>query len=195
MRKRYSKEKNRETSTAIKRKQTAFVLQLLFIFLLSHPSFSLRLSSTHQCFAFFIHNLLFLYVCYLFMSTCELFAVCDPSLQLTKLKYSHVWKQALSLALPRLCALSYINVKTVSHTYFFHRCHRSKGKSSVVIVTPSLKTLNRKPHPEEAVTDLLYLCLSISLSLFCLALLLNLFSFSVYFYPFSYITSHTHSLP
>lgn len=72
--------KNWEKSTSIERKQTAFVLQLLFIFLLSHLSFSHCLSSTHQCFAFFIHNLLFLLVCYLFMSTCELFAVCDPSL-------------------------------------------------------------------------------------------------------------------
>lgn len=187
--------KNWETSTAIERKLTTFVLRLLFIFLLSFSSFFFH----SVCLVLTSASLsLSITCCYFnpFMSTCELFAVCDSSLQLTKLKYSHMWKQALSLALPRLCALSYLNVKTLSHTYFFHRCRRSKGKSSVVIESPPpLKPWTENHILRKQSRISLYLCLSIPLSLFCLALLLNLFSFSVYFYPFSYITSHTHSLP
>lgn len=86
---------------------------------------------THQCSSFFIHNLLLLFVCYLFTSTCERVN------KQTKWKRSHVWKQPLSLALSGSCAnASYLNVKTLSHTYFFDRCHRSKGKPSVVIESP-----------------------------------------------------------
>lgn len=86
------------------------------------------------------------------------------------------------------------------YSYFFCRCYRSKGNSSVCHrVTPSPQTLNRKPHPEEAVTDLplflspaLFLSISISLVLSSHPFLLSLFL------TLSYIISsmlYTHNFP
>lgn len=118
----YSKEKmEKRLPLSKENKQPLFYGFCLAFYFLSHPSFLHCLSSTHQCFAFFIHNLLFLFVCYPFMSTCEFFCCVRPFSPANKIKIQTRVKSgdlSLSLALPRLCALSYLNVKTLSSHIF-----------------------------------------------------------------------------